>query len=117
MRLYLERYLGYIGGFFSAVKNSKIYAQSTIIGAVSNIVMNIIFTPLIGPLGAAIATAICYFIVWAVRYWHSKRFIKLKINLYRDLFTYVLLAVQSLVLLARLGGPSIVWSRRMAYLF
>ena len=91
---------GYIGGFFSAVKNSKIYAQSTIIGAVSNIIMNIIFTPLIGPLGAAIATAICYFIVWAVRYWHSKRFIKLKINLYRDLFTYVLLAVQSLVLLA-----------------
>ena len=91
---------GYIGGFFSAVKNSKIYAQSTIIGAISNIVMNIIFTPLIGPLGAAIATAICYFIVWAIRYWHSKRFIKLKINLYRDLFTYILLVVQSLVLLA-----------------
>lgn len=91
---------GYIGGFFSAVKNSKIYAQSTIIGAISNIVMNIIFTPLIGPLGAAIATAICYFIVWAIRYWHSKRFIKLKINLYRDLFTYVLLVVQSLVLLS-----------------
>lgn len=90
---------GYIGGFFSAVKNSKIYAQSTIIGAISNIVMNIIFTPLIGPLGAAIATAICYFIVWAIRYWHSKRFIKLKINLYRDFFTYILLVIQSLVLL------------------
>mgnify|MGYP005757298133 CR=1 FL=1 len=91
---------GYIGGFFSAVKNSKIYAQSSIIGAISNLVMNIIFTPLIGPQGAAIATAICYFIVWAIRYWHSKRFIKLKINLHRDLFTYVLLTVQSMVLLA-----------------
>ena len=90
---------GYIGGFFSAVKNSKIYAQSTIIGAISNVIMNIIFTPVIGPLGAAIATAICYFIVWAIRYWHSKRFIKMKINLYRDLLTYILLAVQSLVLL------------------
>lgn len=90
---------GYIGGFFSAVKKSKIYAQSTIIGAVSNIVMNIIFTPVIGPLGAAIATAICYFIVWVIRYWHSRRFIKLRINLYRDLFTYVLLVVQSLALL------------------
>lgn len=91
---------GYIGGFFSAVKNSRIYAQSTIIGAISNIVMNIIFTPFIGPLGAAIATAICYFIVWAIRYWNSKRFIKMKINLYRDLLTYILLAIQSLVLLA-----------------
>lgn len=90
---------GYIGGFFSAVKNSKIYAQSTIIGAVSNIIMNIILTPFMGPLGAAIATAICYFIVWAIRYWNSKRFIKMKINLYRDLFSYVLLSIQSLILL------------------
>lgn len=90
---------GYIGGFFSAVKNSKIYAQSTIVGAVSNIIMNVIFTPIIGPLGAAIATALCYFIVWAIRYWHSKRFIKLRINLYRDLLTYALLVVQSLALL------------------
>lgn len=90
---------GYIGGFFSAVKNSKIYAQSTIFGAVSNVAMNIIFTPVIGALGAAIATAICYFIVWAIRYWHSKRFIKLRINLYRDLFSYALLVVQSLALL------------------
>lgn len=39
---------GYIGGFFSAVKDSRQYAQSTIIGAVTNIVLNIFFTPLIG---------------------------------------------------------------------
>lgn len=90
---------GYIGGFFSAVKNSKIYAQSTIIGAILNIILNIIFTPLIGALGAAIATAICYFIVWAIRYWHSHRYIKLKINIFRDLITYILLIMQSLFLL------------------
>lgn len=90
---------GYIGGFFSAAKKTKIYAQSTIMGAISNIVMNITFTPLIGPLGAAIATAISYFIVWVIRYRHSKRFIKLKINLYRDLFSYVLLVIQSVALL------------------
>ena len=30
---------GYIGGFFSAVKNSKIFAQSTVVGAILNILM------------------------------------------------------------------------------
>lgn len=94
---------GYIGGFFSAVKNSKIFAQSTVVGAVSNIVLNLILTPMMGALGAAIATAVCYFVVWVMRYWHSKKFIKLKINLKRDLLTYILLVVQAIVLLNEQG--------------
>lgn len=90
---------GYIGGFFSAVKNSKIFAQSTTIGAVTNIILNIIFTPIMGPLGAAIATAICYCVTWAFRYIHSKRIIRLKVRLGRDIISYILLYVQSVLLL------------------
>ena len=94
---------GYIGGFFSAVKNSKIFAQSTVVGAVSNIILNFIMTPFMGGLGAAIATAVCYFVVWVIRYWHSKKFIKLKIRLKRDLITYALLVAQSIFLLFKDG--------------
>lgn len=90
---------GYIGGFFAAVKNSKIFAQSSIIGAISNICLNIVLTPWMNTLGAAIATTICYFEVWVVRYWHSKRFIKMKINLWRDMLSYILLVVQSVALM------------------
>lgn len=90
---------GYIGGFFSAVKNSKIFAQSTLIGAVSNIIMNIMLTPFIGALGAAIATTVCYCIVWAVRYVHAKKFICLRVKLGRDIASYVLLVAQSIALL------------------
>lgn len=90
---------GYIGGFFTAVKDSKIFAQSTIIGAITNVILNILFTPIIGPLGAAIATTICYVEVWAVRLYHSKKYIHLKINLARDVTSYVILIAQSIVLL------------------
>ena len=90
---------GYIGGFFSAVKESKIFAQTTIIGAVLNIVMNIFLIPLLGPLGAAIATGISYFIVWLIRYIRSQSLIKLRIRLSRDLLTYAILVIQSVVLL------------------
>lgn len=90
---------GYIGGFFAAVKDSKIFATSTVYGAVTNVILNLLLTPLIGALGAAMATAVSYFEVWAFRYWHSKRYIRIKINLFRDIFSYFLLVIQSVLLL------------------
>lgn len=90
---------GYLGGFFTAVKNSKIYAQSTVVGAAINIVMNFIFTPLIGSLGAAIATSISYIVVWVIRYSNSKQFIKLRIRFFRDILTYIILIIQAAILL------------------
>lgn len=90
---------GYIGGLFSAVKNSKIFAHSTIIGAIANITMNLIFTPIMGTLGAAIATTICFFITWIFRYIHSKRIISTNINIVRDVCSYIVLIVQSVIIL------------------
>lgn len=90
---------GYIGGFFTAVKDSKIFATSTVIGAVTNVVLNIISVPFIGPLGAAIATTICYVVVWVIRLRQSRKYIKLRINLMRDITSYLLLAAQSITLL------------------
>ena len=90
---------GYLGGFFSAVKNSRIFARSSIAGAVSNVILNILLTPFMGALGAAVATAICYFEVWIIRYWCSKRYIRIKINLIRDAASYILLTLQAAVLL------------------
>lgn len=90
---------GYVGGFFSAVKNSKLFAQSTMIGAVTNVVLSIILTPFLGALGAAVATAICYCVTWVFRYIHVQRIIRLRVRLGRDIVTYILLVVQSAVLL------------------
>ena len=90
---------GYVGGFFTAVKNSKIYGQSTLVGAICNIIMNFIFIPLMGVIGAALATAISYMIVWFFRLIHSKRYIKLNINIKRDCISYIFLVLQAVALL------------------
>lgn len=94
---------GYIGGFFAAVKDSKIFAKSTIYGAITNVVLNLIFTPVIGALGAAIATTVSYIEVWLFRYWHSKKYIQIRVNLVRDMLSYFLLIIQSVVLLCDLN--------------
>ena len=90
---------GFIGGIFSAVKNSKIYAQSTIIGAICNVILNIIFIHFWGPIGAAIATAISFWIVFVIRVFHMKNLIKIKIHTLRDYTSYFVLIIQSLALL------------------
>ena len=54
---------------------------------------------MLGPLGAAIATAVCYAVVWAIRLMRSRNYIQLRINIKRDSFAYIILGVQSLVLL------------------
>ena len=80
-------------------QGSKIYATSTAIGAVTNIILNLVFTPILGALGAAIATTVCYVEVYAVRLVQSRKYIKMRINFIRDIISYILLAVQSIVLL------------------
>lgn len=97
---------GYLGGFFSAVKNSKIFAKSSVIGAITNIILNIALTPFIGALGAAIATAVSYFEVWIFRYLHSRRYVKIKVNLFRDLITYFFLICQSIILLIEMKNSN-----------
>lgn len=81
------------------MKDSKIFARSTIVGAVTNLVLNLIFTPVVGPLGSAIATTVSYVQVWGIRLWHSKKYIHFKINLKRDVVTYVALIFQAIIFL------------------
>lgn len=90
---------GYLGGIFSAVKDSKIYAKSSAIGAVVNIILNIILVKVFGAIGAAIATAISYWIVWIIRVYQSKKYMNIKYNLRRDYFVYILLVLQTILLL------------------
>lgn len=90
---------GYIGGVFSAVKDSKIFAHTTLVGAVANVLINFIFIPTLGAMGAAVATMVAYIIVWYVRYIYAKKYIKIRIKIKRDLVSYCILIIQALILL------------------
>ena len=88
---------GFIGGIFAATKNSKLFGKSTLWGAAINTVLNIALVYYGGALGAAIATLVAYFVVWAIRLRHVKKNINIKFNLKRDLFSYLLLILQGLL--------------------
>lgn len=90
---------GYIGGIFSAVKDSRIYAQSTVVGAVINILLNLLLVYFFGPIGAAIATSVSYLMVWVIRFVKLRTYIKIRVPIIRDIAAYLLLFTQAAVLL------------------
>ena len=94
---------GMLGGIFSAVKRSKSFASTTMIGAIVNTILNIILVFMFGPIGAAIATLVAYVIVWALRYKEANKIVKLNISLKRDILVYALLVVQSIILLININ--------------
>lgn len=90
---------GYVGGFFTAVKDSKKFATSTVIGAILNVLLNLVLVPSCGALGAAFSTAVAFVAVWLIRIIQSRQYIKLRILWRRDIFTYILLLIQTGILL------------------
>lgn len=94
---------GYLGGFFAAVKDSKVFSYSSVVGAITNLVLNVILTMAIGTMGAAIATTICYVEIWAIRFCQAKKYIKLSIKIQRDILSYILLVVQSIVVVQEIS--------------
>ena len=89
---------GHIGGIFAAVKDTKAYATTTIVGAVCNIVLNLLFIRGIGVMGAAIATLAANIVVWMLRYIKARQYIKMDIYLSGCTISYLLLGVQSMIL-------------------
>lgn len=85
---------GYLGGIFSAVKDTKLCAISTMISACVNIVLNFILIPKFSLHGAAIATMISYIVSWVIRIVASRKYIIMKINYRVEIIVYILLMIQ-----------------------
>lgn len=87
----------FIGTIFSAMKRSKVIALTTVIIAVLNTVLNIILIPAYGIEGAAMATAISFFIFWLIRLIIVRKYIKWRIPYVGSFVCYALLVLQLII--------------------
>ena len=89
---------GYIGGIYAATKDTKIFAKTSVIGAVVNLLITLVLVWKIGVLGAAIASPISYGIIWYLRIKSIKKYINMKLHIFKDMIGYVILCIQTLLL-------------------
>lgn len=92
---------GFLGSICLAHKDAKSMGIATLIGAVLNIVLNIVLIPRIGAMGAAIATAISYFCMYAFAMYFVSKYVKLQVNYWFDGLVCSLLILQSCVMILK----------------
>ena len=93
---------GILGSIFTAVKDSRVFAVSTVTAVVINGLLNILLVRYFGTLGAAAATAISFFLIWLIRLLCTRKYIRWRLDLKKDMFAYLLLVLQ--IVLEHLPG-------------
>ena len=86
-----------LGGAFTKTMKTNIYAKTTVVSTIINVLLNIILISHIGAIGAAVATAISFFVLWIVRLWISKRIIDYKVNMLKHIVSFVMLLTQIII--------------------
>lgn len=87
---------GLLGPILSAKKNSKAMMWSAIVGAVANIIMNIVFVNLIGIQGATFATLVSSYIIYIIRKYAVGEDIYIN-KYYVIIVTWLILVVQGII--------------------
>lgn len=68
------------GGVFTAFKKSKTIGVTTMIGAVVNIIINLVLIKFIGIYAASISTLVSYIVIAVIRGYYANKLIKLKVS-------------------------------------
>ena len=91
--IYYTNMSNFYGGIFTAYKNTKIMGSTTVVAAILNILINLIFIPKYGIYAAAFSTLISNAIVYVYRRYRLREYIKLN-----EKFNYVFWVLLAIVL-------------------
>lgn len=99
---------GFIGSICLAYKDSKAMGMATGIGAAVNVILNILSIPYLSAMGAAIATAISYYVMYILAFLKVRKYVKIRANYVRDYISYLILIAQAVVMINDIGNVYII---------
>ncbi|MGN0525054.1 lipopolysaccharide biosynthesis protein, partial [Eubacterium sp.] len=91
--------VNFLASVYMAEKKSVMAMVTALSGALTNIVLNLVLIPLIGALGAAIATIAAFAVVFVFRGSNTRKYIKIKFNAPLIAVEVAILAAQCVVML------------------
>lgn len=83
---------GNLGSLYTVFKKTNGAFSTTLVGALTNIVLNFIFIPWLGIVGASLTTLAGYMVTYIYRWFDVKKFVSLKLD-YKKLFPLLLAIV------------------------
>lgn len=99
---------GFLGSICLAHEDSKSMGLATSVGAVANVALNFAMIPRFGAMGAAVATAVSYALMWALAYRFVRRHVMIDNNMFADVFAYLVLVAISIGITGQIEGRYII---------
>lgn len=88
----------FLGTNYIAMKKTGGILKTSIVGAITNILLNIILIPRVGINGASISTMISFLVVWIVRVYDTREFVKIKLDVSNLLVSLSIIFIQIFIL-------------------
>lgn len=107
----------FLGSIYVVEKRSKSTLWTTLVGAVGNIIGNILLIPVWGVHGAALSTALSYGLVFFIRAVHSHSLIPMKWDMPRFVFNLITVCGMAVVMVLEISGWILIESVLLIALF
>ena len=95
----------FLGSVYTAAKDTMGAFRTTCVGAIINIILNILLLPSLGIMGVCIATTVSYYVSMILRMYDSKRFCNIKFELTKNHISYILIILE--IFFASMGEKNI----------
>ncbi len=101
---------GFLGSICLAFKDSKSMGTATSIGAVVNVALNFALIPHFSAMGAAVATAVSYCVMWAFAYKFVAKHVMIENSILADVLGYLILVAISVAMIGQVAGRYVICS-------
>lgn len=98
---------GMLASAFTSAKKTNVLFFSTGIGAIVNIILNVLLIDRFHSLGAAYATSISCMVVWIIRIIQTNKYIRIQTSYIRHIISFVLIVFQGVLSANQIGN---IWA-------
>ena len=96
--------VSFLGTVYFLEKKSVMSMLTAMAGAIVNVILNFVLIPTHGALGAAVATAISYVAVYAIRAYDTRFYVKFDLHTKRLVLNTALILAEALIVIVEPGG-------------
>ena len=107
MSTVFSAFVSFFGSIYVTQKKSNRALVTMSIGGILNVLLNFCFIPILGPMGAALATFISYAVVFPIRVIDTRKYVKFRISWGKILINTGTLLAMSLIIII---GPRFMWA-------
>lgn len=86
--------VSFLGSVYFLKKKSALSMLTAMAGAITNIILNFLLIPKWGAVGAAVATLVCYVLVYVIRAVNTKKYVSFDLHTLRLIINTLLLSTQ-----------------------